>query len=264
MSVQKIPLETLQKIRQYIKNALTLPDSENHPKPWSSYDDLDDLPEPELLSDLGELFNFGGPLEGTTNIPNLRGLWFLSGVNPGSALNRLPGLRLKPDLRLVGYLNRTPNEGTGVIWALPEAYSTTAQLEDALAGCGDLSQPPHPAGAFEEVMEAVEGDRSPASFIVASLLRRELREFGALGKSVNWSHHRLVNAPPTQLTWQWRIEQPKDFSPKVRLFPDGRAAIEFFTCRVTPPIALFQHVDQYPMEHYKAAMLDRPIAIGKR
>jgi hypothetical protein len=264
MSVQKVPLESVQKIRQHIKNALTLPESENHPRSWSSYDELDELPEPDSLGDLGELFNFGGPIEEATYAPNTKGKWFISSTNPGAALMKLPGLKLKPQLRLVSYLLRNGENGIGVTWAVPESFSTTVNLEKGLANSGDSNHPPHPEGAFSDLMEAIDGDRSPVSFLIASILRRELREFGALGKSCNWTHHRLINALPNQVHWHWKVDEPKDFSPKVRVFPDGKAAIEFFTCRVAAPVAIFQHLDQYPNGHYKPASLDRPIAVAQK
>lgn len=264
MAAQKIPLETLQKIRQYIKNALILPESENHPKAWSSYKDVDELPEPESLSDLGNLFSFGGALEEATYAPNDQGQWFISSTNPGSALLKLPGVKLKSGFRLVCYLYRTPSDGVGVTWAVPEELSATAHLEKALVNNPDRTQPPCPAGALQDVMAAIDGDRSPLSFVVASLLWRELREYGALGRSCNWFHHRLISTVPAQVNWQWRVEVPKSLSPKVLVFPNGRVAIEFFTCRVAAPIALFQHVDQYPAEDYKAACLDRVIAVAQR
>jgi hypothetical protein len=264
MSVQKIPLESIQKIRQFIKNALTLPESENHPRSWSSYDEVDELPEPDSLGDLGELFNFGGPTQEATYAPNTKGQWFISSANPGAVLIKLSGLKLKPELRLVSYLYRNADDGVGITWAVPESLSTTAHLEKGLINSGDRTRPPQPEGALSDLMEAIEGDRSPVSFVVASILRRELKEFGALGKSSNWTHHRLINSLPTQVRWQWKIEEPKDFSPKVRVFPDGKAAIEFFTCRVAAPVAIFQHIDQYPIGQYKAASLERPIAVVQK
>lgn len=264
MPVQKIQLEVLQKIRQHMQHGFALPESENHPRSWSSFPDEAEMPEPDSLSDLGDFFNFGGSMEEPTHAPNTRGEWFISAANPGAVLLRLPGLKLKPDVRLVGYLHRQPEDGIGVIWAVPESLSTTAHLEKALAASGDRAHPPHPEGALLNLMEAVEGDRAPASFIIASVLQRELREFGRLGKACNWSHHRLIGALPAQVQWQWKVEQPKDLSPKVLLFPDGRAAIEFFSCRVVPPVALFQHLDQYSDKHYKATILDRAIAIAHR
>jgi hypothetical protein len=264
MSIQKIPLETLQKIRQHIQTALTLPDSENHPKP-RALQSQEEPPEPDSLSDLGNLFNFGGLLDETTYAPNDQGQWFITTSDPGAALLKLPGLQLKPGHRLVSYLYRKAEDGVGVTWALPEALSTTAHLEQALRNLCDLTHPPHPQGALTDVMEAIQGDRSAISFVVASMLQRELKELGALGKSCDWFHHRLVSAPPAQATWHWRVENlPKDLTPKVRVLDNGKAAIEFFSCRVIPPIALFQHVDQYPVDSYKPARVDRAIAVARR
>jgi hypothetical protein len=262
MSVQIISLEAAQKIRHYIRTVLALPEAENRPRGWSSYQDVDELPEPESLSDLGNLFDFGGTAEETIYPSTSEGQWFISTLNPGAALLKLPGLRLKPALRLITYLYRTAEKnGSGVTWAVPEPLSTTAQLEKALLGICDRTHPPQPTGALQDLMEAIEGDRSPASFIVASILRRELHELGALGNSQSWTHHRLIHAPPNQVKWDWQVETPKDLSPKVRNFPDGRAATELFTCRVVAPVAIFQHVDQYYADNYKAVSLNRPVAI---
>lgn len=261
MSIQRFPLSAVQKIRQHIQTALILPESENRldrglPDPDG------DLPEPGSLSDLGNLFSFGGVREAIATAPT--SLWFLSTINPGAALLKLPGLSLKPDLRLVAYLYRATEGGIGVVWALPEALSTTAQLEKALVNCRDRTQVPQPAGGLPDLMEGITGDRSPASFLVASILRREFSEFGALGNFQEWNHHRLVMQPPEQVNWQWRVKQPLDLAPKVRMFPDGKAAVEFFTCRTVPPVAIFQHIDQYPAASYRAIAVDRPVATRQR
>lgn len=259
MSAQRIPLKTAQKIQQYLRSHLSLPVSENHPRSWTS--DADDRPAPDSLGALGDLFSFGSPVQAATFAPNTRGQWFISSINPGAALLKLPGLRLKPGLRLVSYLHRTPDQGTGVTWAVPEPLSTTMHLEQALIDRGDRSQPPRPAGALENVMEAMEGDRSLLSFLVASLLRRELQELGALGKSCRWSHHRLIDTLPDPVACQWRSQPPQNLLPKGRILPDGRAAIEFFSCRTVAPIAIFQHLDQYSAKDYTAVGSDRAIGL---
>ena len=264
MTVQKIPLEAVQKIRQHIKTVLVLPESENRPRSSWDLTTEEELPEPNSLNELGSLFNFGGSAPEESHVPNRQGQWFISSTNPGAVLLKLPGLKLKPELRLITYLHRVAEDGIGATWAVPEHLSTTAQLEKALSVSGDRQQPPQPNGALAHVMDAVDGDHSPASYLVASILQRELKEFGALGKSCDWTHHRLIAAIPAQANWQWRIDVPKDLSPKVRLLPDGRAALEFFTCRVVAPIAIFQHIDQYPTGQYKAAYLDRPVAVAQK
>jgi hypothetical protein len=262
MAFQKFPLATLKKVRQYIRNTLILPSSEQHPT-WTVLKTAEDLPEPDSLDALGDLFKFGGLAEDQLPPSKLLGRWLISTVNPAAALLKLPGLRLKPGFRLVSYLYRAETDGAGVVWAIPEAFGTTAQLEKVMVAAGDLAQPPKPESALLDFMQAVEGDRSPQSFIVASVLRRELQEIGALGQHRNWSYHRLIDTPPTQAKWRWRTEPPQDLSPKVRLLPD-QAAVEFFTCRVTAPVALFRHIDQYPLGQYKASSMDRVVAIVQR
>lgn len=264
MPIQKIPLETLQKIRQHLQTALMLPGSEDAPRSSSSFDLDSEPPEPDSLGDLGSLFDFGSPAEFETHAPNLQGRWFISSTNPGAALLKLPGVKLRSGVRLVSYLHRTAEAGVGATWAVPESLSTTAQLEKVLNGDTNSQTPPQPEAAFTDVMDAIEGDRSPLSFMITSLFHRELREFGAAGKSCNWSHHRLIGAIPAQVKWQWRVKAPQDLSPKIMVYDDQRVAIEFFTCRVTAPVALFQHVDQYPATSYKPTSADRPIAIPGR
>jgi hypothetical protein len=267
MPIQTISLDACQKIRQHIVNALRVPNAENYPRSQALNDD--ELPEPDSLSDLGSLFSLGGMPELETYAPNCNGQWFISAADPGAALMKLPGLKLKPTWRLVTYLLRSGTDGMGAVWAVPETLSTTAHLQKALIGGNPVAvgvlQIPQPNGCLTDVMDSLEGDRSPLSFVIASILRHELKEMGALGKSCDWSHHRLITALPSQRSWQWRVPTPpKDLSPKVMIYPDTRATTEFFTCRIAAPVAIYQHVDQYAADHYKANSISRAIAIPKK
>lgn len=262
MSIQKIPLEAVQKVRQYIQSGLVLSESENHPQAQTREAGTEEgeLADLESLDALGDWFKFASDPDEATNAPNAQGQWFISTINPGTVLTKLPGLQLKPGFRLVTYLNRMQESGIGVTWAVPEELSTTAQLEKALEQNGDISRLPRPSQSLTDVMEAIVGDFSPASFIVASVLRRELQELGALGKHAKWSHHQFINAVPPQAQWQWRTEVPRDLSPKVRTLPDGKTAIEFFSCRTVAPLGIFRHIDQYLPQQYVANGLDQAIA----
>jgi hypothetical protein len=264
MSIQKFPLASIQKVRQYIQAALTLPDSEREPPSTVTFEDSEEMPEPESLDALGDLFKFGGPPGIIDSSATADGRWFVSAVNPADALIRLPGLSLKSKLRLVGYVYRAERSGRGVVWGVPEAVGATAELEKALSDDLDITQPPQPEQAINGVMNTIQGDRSVVSFIVASILRRELVEFGAAGKYCRWTHHRLIDGIPNSVIPEWRTDPPKDFAPRARIFPDGRAAVEFFTCRVAAPTAIFRHIDQYPSDSYDLTSLDRAIALVRR
>jgi len=193
--------------------------------------------------------------------PNAEGRWFISTIDPAAAVNKLPGLSVKSGVRLITYLQRQQSGGMGVTWALPDLMSTTARLEDALEAARDSAIPPHPDGALGHIMDGIQGDQSPASFVAASLLLRELKEVGRTGQNCRWSHHRLIAGVPPNHTWKWRTKAPTDFSPKIKIQDDRIVLVEFFTCRIASPIAIFRHFDQYTLKSYRPKTNDQVIAI---
>lgn len=261
MAIQKFALGAIQKVRNVIQAELSVADTQAQFPIGMGFSA--EIPEPESIDDLSNIFTFGGQSAAEQNNLILNSQWFVSTFNPASVLRRLPGLRLKPNYRLVSYLYRAAPDGAGLIFALPEALSTTAHLQKALDH-STIANPPRPEGAVP-LMAAIDGDRSAASFIVASLLRRELQEFGALGKRRTWSHHRLIQALPVQLAWQWRSDIPKDWLPKAIVMPDKQAAVEFFSCRIgLQDVVLYRHLDRYPAIGYQATSLDQAVAVARR
>lgn len=256
MAFQRYPLSTAQKISQQVRQSLALPPlTELAPagvsQPVGPADSLDAL---------GDLFRLGDPPTADGLAPNQAGCWYVSTINPAEALFKLPGLWLKPGIRLVSYLQRQPGSGLGATWAVPELLSTTEQLEAAI----NLSSPdqlPQPQGALPALAEALEGDGSLASFLAASIFVRELKEFGRSGQHIRWGHHRLIDAVPPQISWQWRSQAVADFGPRVAALADGQVAVEFFSCRVARPIALFRHVDRYGSSSYQAQTSDQVVAL---
>lgn len=264
MTLQKFSIEAVQKARQHICAQLVLPSSEQHPPPQLvAPETIEDTPEPASLDALGNLFRAGGFIDTNTPAPNEEGRWFISTIDPAAAVKKLPGLSLKSGVRLVTYLQRKPEGGLGVTWALPDLMSTTVQLEMALT-TAENSSVPRPQGALSHVMESIEGDATPVSFIVASLLAREWRELGRIGVNHRWSQHRLIATVPFEQrkqAWQWQTKRPKDLSPKVKVRADHSAVVEFFSCRIVSPVAIFRHLDQYPPNSYRPKIQDRAIAV---
>jgi hypothetical protein len=263
MSIQRFSLAAVQQVRQHIQHALAV-DADRQSQVWAGLDDVDDVPEPESLDDLSGVFTFGGLSPEEIVAPQTHAHWSISTVNPAAALLKLPGLRLKPNWRLVSYLYQDGESRAGAVFALPADLATTAHLTASLGTSGGFKQPPTPAGAAADVMESIGGDHSAVSFLVASIFERELREFGANGAFRNWTHHRLIDSVPTQVKWQWQTEQPKDLAPKTKVMPDGQAIIEFFTCRVSAGVGIYRHVDQYPAAQYRAKRLNKLLATVQR
>ncbi|NEQ46288.1 MAG: hypothetical protein F6K00_23195 [Leptolyngbya sp. SIOISBB] len=262
MALQKFSLEVVQKVQQYIQLQLTLPDSEQQPVSDSQERAIAvEAFAPESLDALGDLFRVGGFGDDEGVAPNAEGRWFISTIDPAAALAKLPGLDLKNKVRLITYLQRQSTGGMGVTWALPELMSTTAELEAAIESAGEGAIPPHPKGALGNVMEGVTGDRSAASYLSASILLREFKEFGRSGHNCRWRHHRLITASPNK-PWQWRTPKPlANLAPKVQIKDDKMVAVEFFSCRVVPPVAIFRHLDQYVAKSYRPKTNDQVVAL---
>jgi hypothetical protein len=261
MAFQRYPLATVQKVSQFIRETLVLPPHEQQPGKFSPQDD-DDGPIPDSLNALGDLFRVGDLPEDNVPAPNSEGRWFVSTLDPANALTKLPGLWMRPGIRLVTYLRQDSNGGLGATVALPGLLSTTEYLEDAINNITATDQVPKPMGALPNLMVGIEGDGSLASFLTASIFTREVREFGRFGRYSRWMHHRFVAAPPQQIPWQWRTKMPEDFSPKVVLRQDAEVIVEFYSCRVQKPIALFRHLDRYPPNSYTAENQDQVVAVA--
>lgn len=260
MSSQQFPINSLQALRRSLKQQLVLPACEQTPNLFAD----DDIPEPESLATLSNLFRKGGITHNEGSTPNANGKWFISTVDASTALRNLPGITFKPNYCLVTYLYRirraNANHGGAVTWAMVNQLSTTSHLEAALTLAGDHTTPPYPEGALLNYMSAITGNLTAGSFLVASVLQRELQEFGRCGKFHRWHHHRLIGTVPKQRDWQWRMEKPTDLSPKVHSLPNGKIAVEFYTCRILPPIGIFRHIDRYPANSYVAKASNQAIA----
>ena len=61
---------------------------------------------------------------------------------------------------------------------------------------GCILEPPKPSDALDEFMEAIDGDGKPWSYLCASLLARELAEFGAMWHGCGWSEHAILGENP--------------------------------------------------------------------
>ena len=146
-----------------------------------------------------------------------------------SLLRVFDALRLKAGFALHAYVFRSGDNGNGIVWAVPAdapllAPSECSTMEDTWL------QPPRPPRAVP-LMQAIEGDGSPWSYLSASILRREAEEFGALWHGCVWSDQTILSKPPRQTdgqgesrggwslgdapvdNWTWREAAPRTWKP---------------------------------------------------
>lgn len=123
--------------------------------------------------------------------------WSKSPADPEDLLACFPRLKLKPGYKLVSYQFMEGGNGNGFVWALPaEAAFPEPEQCETVEGIGYLKflQVPKPPQALDNVMEAVEGDGGPVSYLQASIFGRESREFGAVWHGSRWDTHVILFA----------------------------------------------------------------------
>ena len=120
--------------------------------------------------------------------------WFASAYDPSNLMRVFDTLWLKAGFTLHAYEFRAGSNGNGIIWAMPSDAPLVApgecpRLEDTWL------EPPQPPGAVP-LMQAIEGDGSPWSYLSASILSREASAFGAVWHGCVWSDQTILSKPP--------------------------------------------------------------------
>ena len=172
-------------------------------------------------------------------------------------------LRLKAGFALRAFTYRAGGNGNGIIWAVPAdvppvAVDDCPRLEDMRL------QPPRPPGAVP-LMQAIEGDGSPWSYLSASILSREAAEFGAVWHGCVWSDQTILSKPPRQAddpnaeddarqltgdapvgNWTWHGAAPHTWRPTYADLESSREVV----LHIHSPIGgeeIYRATDTYPV-----------------
>lgn len=205
--------------------------------------------------------------------PRRREAWAKCRKNIGRAIAVFPNLRMKQGYVLRGYLFTAGGNGNGVVWALP-ADSPWPE-PDACPKCDDAFESPRPDGVLPDYMDAIDGDGTPISYMSASLLARELAEFGALWHGCGWSVHRILGSNPLTespaasystdrpsdiANWTWKSEVPTEWQPVVEIDHDS-VRVTFHTFTGLGEEAILRHVDVFTPGRYSFRQ-EEPVAIA--
>jgi hypothetical protein len=164
--------------------------------------------------------------------------WRKSQLDPTALLVYFVTLHLKRGYALRAYERHQAPNSWGMVWAMP-ASATFPEPEPNGNG-----RPPKPEGALGNVMEAIEGDDSPYSYLCASLLARELEQFATISPESEWLNCFVLDADPwrsdngvahtlagqgfrpEQHNWNWAGPRPEQWRPAV--FMSQRSATVVF------------------------------------
>jgi hypothetical protein len=204
--------------------------------------------------------------------------WSKSRFDPTAVVKLFKPLAVRKGFVLRAYTFRDQGNGNSVVWAMP-ADAEFPEPADCPRLENHLFNAPKPVDALDDVMEAIEGDDSPQSYLMASLLRRELREFGAMWHGVNWGTHYLLDADPwkagkaddesssldrppsAESQWKWLEPKPTHWGPQVQVEKD-RVTVTFHTYSGLHEQSIYRHTDVYRAGKYRPRVEQKKIGAG--
>jgi hypothetical protein len=201
--------------------------------------------------------------------------WSESDVDPTKVVAVFDSLHLKEGYVLWACQYRQNGNGNADVWAIPDDGARPEIIENT----GSLFvRPSWPStqyreAAFNNPMEAIEGDGTPWSYLCAALLGRELAEFGALWHGCSWSSHSILGEDPLEMArplrgelagtgldrpemWEWHEDRPDEWLPTVCTV-DNTAIVRFYTYSGEGTEAIYQHTDTFSIGSYVVANIDR-------
>lgn len=193
--------------------------------------------------------------------------WSKCDVDPMKLLAVFKTLRIKDGLILRAYQFREGGNGNGVIWAMPD-NAPFPEPTDCPRMKGSFLEPPRPPKSLDRLMDAIQGDGAPWSYLSASLFSREAAEFGAMWHGCNWSTHHILGADPWQCEpkakdrrkrqplasskpeqWTWIQPRPTIWEPQHERNADT-ISISFLTYSGHDREAIYQTTDSYQAGSY--------------
>jgi hypothetical protein len=211
--------------------------------------------------------------------------WSKSAEDPHKILPSFEALRLKKGFVLHAYEVYKEGNGSGVVWALPADAEFPEPDRCPRVQAKNVffhldSSAPKPPAALDDAMEAVEGDGSAWSYLSASILARELGQFGARWYGADWQTHTVLDKNPIKPgmptikdlqvleipsgpfdAWEWEEPGPDDWKPRVQIEKE-KVSVVFYTYSALHRQAIYRHTDIYKPGNYVPATQRNEIAIG--
>lgn len=199
---------------------------------------------------------------------------FTHSLDLSPALEHTRGLRLKTGYRLEGSLFRDGHgNGNGFPWAVKPGDAEPSH-HIVMMPRPDMLWPlpaPKPKGACPDVMEAITGEFSPFSYLQASILKRELEEFGALWHGCYWSTYTILATPEdhtsddrrdrSPISWRWVDSKIDDLRPRIEIEAD-RVRVTFHARSDLGDQRITRFEDTFKPASYRVESTQTDIAHG--
>ena len=199
--------------------------------------------------------------------------WSKSVADPAAVVAVFPPLHVRPGYVLRAYQFRSGGNGNGFVWAMP-ADSPFPAPDDCPRLTDQFLNPPKPESALNDYMGCISGDETPWSYICASVLKRELGEFGALWHGCSWGTHTILgrdpfgSRPSPELPesvaaleeWLWSEPCPDQWRPRVMHDESGTVMVRFLTYSALGEQRIVRHEDTYGAGSYRCESQDKVLA----
>lgn len=163
---------------------------------------------------------------------------------PLDFLALFPHLELLPGWELIAHTYSATGESDDSFWVMsPKATPWSEQTQ--------LWRGERPVG-FHGLENALGGDRSPQSYLEASILIRDTTGRGSERDEDAWYSHHLVGEP-TEENWLWiqdEVFPHDDLQPSVAISNEGNVTVTFFTVSRLNKVRLVRHRDRYRSDSY--------------
>ncbi len=207
----------------------------------------------------------------------------ISPSDPTKALLCVECLHMMPGFVLCGYQFVAGANGNGFVFAMPEDVPfpdpSECPRQEVEAVPGVFLDSPKPPQALEHFMDGIEGDGTAQSYLEASILFRELTEFGAIWHGCEWSTHAVLDTDPFDqgtpqtgrhedgalwdpVKWQWHGRRPSDWRPSVILRENGGADVQFITSSELGSSTIYRHRDRFVRGSLRPKTTQRTLAVG--
>ena len=203
--------------------------------------------------------------------------WIIYPCDPTLIISAFPHLTFHPDKKIGGYYFREGIGGNAILSVVDKDEEITIP-ENMSNYSIFLNLPP----GDRDYLVYVDGDKSPQSYLEASVLYREIPDIGAFWHGISWGTHTILDdnlvSPSqdimgeygkeipdmTELSgpeWNWSFERPISFNPSVTIL-DTKAIVEFYSYSGLHQEKIIRHTDTYTNDSYNPDVEDLSIATG--
>ena len=177
--------------------------------------------------------------------------WHRDSLDPREVLDRFPELWLLDGWRLrCAHFKSARGVGCLLTAQEKEAEFTLAETFD-------------PSATGTDPFEAVDGEPGAWSYLISSMLRRELREWGASGAYCRWTKLSPLRADNAERLQSIRdIELPQDLRPEI-VEDNSRVSVRFWSLRrENAQLSVHEHRDLYRPLGFDHESSDRLVAVA--